>query len=204
MSLSLLDSLALLQVHLKLLIFNVHQVIHFLCLEHRFSLSFNTSQQFWVFGHQPRYLNHWRTQQLFFPPGAPLLVSLTATPDRCTPLCLLLHQHLFWHPFKIHPKKLHSVGMFAHLCSPKGPKVKRLVSAAAHLSCCFCVSRPCWMQINKIQNKMHDCQIPVLSNLCHAEEARTSVSLEFSSHIKWVTKRQTLANVFIATYSCLL
>lgn len=42
-----------------------------------------------------RHLNHWRTQQLFFSPGALLSVSLTAPPDRCAPLCLPLHQHLF-------------------------------------------------------------------------------------------------------------
>lgn len=51
---------------------------------------------------------------------------------------------------------------------------------------------------------MHDCQIPVLLNLCHAEEARTNVFSAFSKPNKVSNKKTKLSKHFIASYSRLL
>lgn len=153
-----------------------------------------------VFGHQHKTLKSLKyTAATLSSWSSSVSVSDSYNRQMCSPFCPVLHQHLSSVFIDILPKK---PSLHLNVCPSlfsKGSfyKVKRLVAAAAHLSCCFWVSRPCWMQINKIQSrkfKMHECQIPVLLNLCHAEEARTNISLHFSSQIKWVTKRQNLAS----------
>lgn len=51
---------------------------------------------------------------------------------------------------------------------------------------------------------MQDCQIPVLLNLCHAEEARTNVFSAFTKPNKVSSKNTKLSKLFIASNGRLL
>lgn len=150
MSLSLLDLLAHVScrsIWVKRLIFNAHQVIPFLGPEHRFSLSFHASRHFWVtvFGHQHKTLKSLKnTAAILFSWSSSVSVSDSYTRQMCS----LMSTSAPASVFDIHLKSIQrNCTEFA--CLPifvlqkVGYKVRRLVSAAAHLSRCFWVSRPC-------------------------------------------------------------
>lgn len=77
----------LLELWVKSLTFSISCDICSLGPEHKLSLSFYASQIIGatVFGHQCKTQNHWRPQRLSSSHAASLLVSLTATSDRCYP-----------------------------------------------------------------------------------------------------------------------
>lgn len=110
-----------------------------------------------VFEHQHKTLKSLKyTAATLSSRSSSVSVSDSYNRQMCSPFCPVLHQHLSSVFIDILPKKpsLHLNVCPSLLSKGSFYKVKRLVAAAAHLSCCFWVSRPCWMQINKIQNKV--------------------------------------------------
>lgn len=140
---------------------------------------------------------------------APVLLSSTSSlsisesfTNRWASFCVILHQHrLLWTPTS-NPSK-ENCSEFEYLpifASPRGGLRREVAcTASAHLSCCFYVSRPCWMQINKIQNKVGNSRCKTAKSLfcwifVMQRKPEQMFSLHLPSQIKWVAKTQNLAS----------
>lgn len=140
-------------IWMKRLIFNEHQDIPFLGPEHTVSLSFHAWRHIWVtaFGHQYKTLKSLKnTAAILLSWSSSVSVSDSYTRQMCS----LMSTPAPASVFDIHLKECVQKNCtvferflsFVIVCVLQEVcfREKRLVSAAAaHLSCCFWVSRPC-------------------------------------------------------------